>query len=144
MMVAPSLTKMVLIFNRDSLDKLKPPTVLQEFVNMTVIFKVYMVGKYVKYVKKTSLLDVSEEEKLGDWRAERTDDKCQENASIIVNKAIYFKSVSPLGNVGGLLEDGTLLVGQFWSAFFFSSSAPVKRNINWKSPAIGQLKLNVT
>ncbi|PON98824.1 LOW QUALITY PROTEIN: Inositol-tetrakisphosphate 1-kinase [Trema orientale] len=34
-----------------------------------VIFKVYMVRKYIKCVKMTSLPGVSEEEKLGDWRA---------------------------------------------------------------------------
>ncbi|PON48298.1 Inositol-tetrakisphosphate 1-kinase [Parasponia andersonii] len=81
--------KMVLVFNRDGLDKLKPPIVLQEFVNHGgVIFKVYVVGKYVKCVKRKSLPDVSEEEKLGRLEGllsfsqvsnlatnERTDDK---------------------------------------------------------------------
>ncbi|KAK9076562.1 hypothetical protein SSX86_004896 [Deinandra increscens subsp. villosa] len=57
--------KMSLIFSREGLDKLKPPTVLQEFVNHGgVIFKVYVVGEYVKCVKRKSLADVSEE-KLG-------------------------------------------------------------------------------
>ncbi|KAG5562281.1 hypothetical protein RHGRI_005119 [Rhododendron griersonianum] len=39
------------------LSKLKPPIVLQEFVNHGgVIFKVYVVGNYVKCVKRNSLL----------------------------------------------------------------------------------------
>ncbi|KAF3449393.1 hypothetical protein FNV43_RR10121 [Rhamnella rubrinervis] len=58
--------KMALVFNHDGLNKLKPPIVLQEFVNHGgVIFKVYVVGEYVKCVKRKSLPDVSEEEKLG-------------------------------------------------------------------------------
>ncbi|OWM88270.1 inositol-tetrakisphosphate 1-kinase 1 [Punica granatum] len=57
--------KMALIFNHDGLNKLKPPIVLQEFVNHGgVIFKVYVVGQHVKCVKRKSLPDVSEE-KLG-------------------------------------------------------------------------------
>ncbi|CAI0418614.1 unnamed protein product [Linum tenue] len=51
--------KMSLIFNHDGLDKLKPPIVLQEFVNHGgVIFKVYVVGDYVQCVKRKSLPDV--------------------------------------------------------------------------------------
>lgn len=54
--------KMSLVFNQDGLNKLKPPIVLQEFVNHGgVIFKVYVVGEYVKCVKRKSLPDVSEE-----------------------------------------------------------------------------------
>ncbi|XAR70649.1 Inositol-pentakisphosphate 2-kinase [Bertholletia excelsa] len=54
--------KMSLVFNQDGLSKLKPPIVLQEFVNHGgVIFKVYVVGDYVKCVKRKSLPDVSEE-----------------------------------------------------------------------------------
>ncbi|KAJ7943846.1 Inositol-tetrakisphosphate 1-kinase [Quillaja saponaria] len=54
--------KMALVFNHDGLNKLKPPIVLQEFVNHGgVIFKVYVVGEYVKCVKRKSLPDVSEE-----------------------------------------------------------------------------------
>nr|DAD17824.1 TPA_asm: hypothetical protein HUJ06_019287 [Nelumbo nucifera] len=54
--------KMSLVFNRDGFSKLKPPIVLQEFVNHGgVIFKVYVVGDYVKCVKRKSLPDVSEE-----------------------------------------------------------------------------------
>ncbi|KAL3649615.1 Inositol-tetrakisphosphate 1-kinase 5 [Castilleja foliolosa] len=54
--------KMSLVYNRDGLSKLKPPVVLQEFVNHGgVIFKVYVVGEYVKCVKRKSLPDVSEE-----------------------------------------------------------------------------------
>lgn len=54
--------KMALVYNHDSLNKLKPPIVLQEFVNHGgVIFKVYVVGQYVKCVKRKSLPDVSED-----------------------------------------------------------------------------------
>ncbi|XP_072982947.1 inositol-tetrakisphosphate 1-kinase 5-like [Typha latifolia] len=54
--------KMSLIFHRDGLRKLKPPLVLQEFVNHGgVIFKVYVVGDHVKCVKRRSLPDVSED-----------------------------------------------------------------------------------
>ncbi|CAL9756400.1 unnamed protein product [Musa acuminata subsp. burmannicoides] len=55
--------KMSLVFCRDSLRKLKPPLVLQEFVNHGgVIFKVFVVGDYVQCVKRKSLPDVSQEE----------------------------------------------------------------------------------
>ncbi|KAG6504094.1 inositol-tetrakisphosphate 1-kinase 1-like isoform X1 [Zingiber officinale] len=54
--------KMALVFHRDGLLKLKPPLVLQEFVNHGgVIFKVYVVGDYVQCVRRKSLPDVSEE-----------------------------------------------------------------------------------
>lgn len=54
--------KMSLVYNLDGLSKLKPPVVLQEFVNHGgVIFKVYVVGEYVKCVKRKSLPDVNEE-----------------------------------------------------------------------------------
>ncbi|KAF8379053.1 hypothetical protein HHK36_028480 [Tetracentron sinense] len=54
--------KMSLVFNHDGLNKLRPPIVLQEFVNHGgFIFKVYVVGEYVKCVKRKSLPDVSEE-----------------------------------------------------------------------------------
>nr|GLL48687.1 inositol-tetrakisphosphate 1-kinase 1-like [Ipomoea trifida] len=54
--------KMLLVFNKDGLCKLKPPIVLQEFVNHgAVIFKVYVVGDYVKCVKRKSLPDVTED-----------------------------------------------------------------------------------
>lgn len=54
--------KMALVFNQESLHKLKPPIVLQEFVNHGgVIFKVYVAGEHVKCVKRKSLPDVSEE-----------------------------------------------------------------------------------
>lgn len=52
--------KMALVYHRDGLLKLKPPLVLQEFVNHGgVIFKVYVVGDHVKCVKRKSLPDVS-------------------------------------------------------------------------------------
>lgn len=54
--------KMSLVYNSEGLLKLKPPLVLQEFVNHGgVIFKVYVVGDYVKCVKRKSLPDVAEE-----------------------------------------------------------------------------------
>ncbi|GLT91241.1 hypothetical protein SLE2022_091380 [Rubroshorea leprosula] len=54
--------KMSLVYNHDGLNKLKPPIVLQEFVNHGgVIFKVYVVGEFVRCVKRKSLPDVSEE-----------------------------------------------------------------------------------
>ncbi|XAR54792.1 Inositol-pentakisphosphate 2-kinase [Bertholletia excelsa] len=54
--------KMLLVYNQDGLSKLKPPIVLQEFVNHGgIIFKVYVVGDYVKCVVRKSLPDVSEE-----------------------------------------------------------------------------------
>ncbi|GMH26773.1 hypothetical protein Nepgr_028616 [Nepenthes gracilis] len=60
--------KMSLVYNHHGLSNLKPPIVLQEFVNHGgVIFKVYVVGEYVKCVKRKSLPDVSEDklENLG-------------------------------------------------------------------------------
>ncbi|KAD6453616.1 hypothetical protein R6Q59_015462 [Mikania micrantha] len=54
--------KMLLIFSTEGFDELKTPTVLQEFVNHGgMIFKVYVVGKYVKCVKRKSLPDIDEE-----------------------------------------------------------------------------------
>ncbi|CAN4128136.1 unnamed protein product [Withania somnifera] len=54
--------KMLLVFNKDGLRKLTPPIVLQEFVNHgAVIFKVYVIGDYVKCVKRKSLPDVKED-----------------------------------------------------------------------------------
>lgn len=62
--VADGSTKsheMSLVFNVDGLKKLKPPIVLQEFISHGgVLFKVYVVGEYVKCVKRQSLPDVSE------------------------------------------------------------------------------------
>uniref|UniRef100_A0A0D9XMV5 Inositol-tetrakisphosphate 1-kinase n=1 Tax=Leersia perrieri TaxID=77586 RepID=A0A0D9XMV5_9ORYZ len=52
--------KMSLVYHRDGLRKLRPPLVLQEFVNHGgVIFKVYVVGAHVTCVKRRSLPDVS-------------------------------------------------------------------------------------
>ena len=46
----------------DRLRKLRPPLVLQEFVNHGgVIFKVYIVGDHVTCIKRRSLPDVSKE-----------------------------------------------------------------------------------
>lgn len=64
--------KMSLVYHRAGLLKLKPPLVLQEFVNHGgVIFKVYVVGDHVKCVKRKSLPDVSEE-KLGSTEGSMT------------------------------------------------------------------------
>ncbi|CAF2119943.1 unnamed protein product [Brassica napus] len=57
--------KMFLIYDQEGMKILKAPIVLQEFVNHGgVIFKVYVVGDYVKCVKRRSLPDISEE-KIG-------------------------------------------------------------------------------
>ncbi|KAK1419208.1 hypothetical protein QVD17_28370 [Tagetes erecta] len=54
--------EMLLIFGNEGFDELKTPTVLQEFVNHGgVIFKVYVVGKYVQCVKRKSLPDITDE-----------------------------------------------------------------------------------
>lgn len=54
---------MSLVFNGEGLKSLKPPLVLQEFVNHGgAIFKVYVVEDFVKCVKRTSLPDVPDEE----------------------------------------------------------------------------------
>lgn len=54
--------KISLVFSKECLDKLKPPIVLQEFMNHDdVIFKVYVVGEYVQYMKRKSLADIIEE-----------------------------------------------------------------------------------
>lgn len=54
--------KMSLVYHREGLRKLRPPLVLQEFVNHGgVIFKVYVVGGCVTCVKRRSLPDVSKE-----------------------------------------------------------------------------------
>ncbi|CAN6288676.1 unnamed protein product [Urochloa humidicola] len=55
--------KMSLVYHREGLTKLRPPLVLQEFVNHGgVIFKVYVVGGHVTCVKRRSLPDVSPED----------------------------------------------------------------------------------
>lgn len=57
--------QMYLVLKPEGLEELKPPIVLQEFVNHGgVIFKVYVAGEHVKCVKRRSLPDISEE-KLG-------------------------------------------------------------------------------
>lgn len=53
---------MSLVFNCEGLKSLKPPLVLQEFVNHGgTIFKVYVVEDFVKCVKRKSLPDVPDE-----------------------------------------------------------------------------------
>lgn len=57
--------QMSLVLKPEGLEGLKPPIVLQEFVNHGgVIFKVYVAGEHVKCVKRRSLPDIPEE-KLG-------------------------------------------------------------------------------
>ncbi|KAI3972321.1 hypothetical protein MKW92_035226 [Papaver armeniacum] len=52
-----------LVYNLNALKKVHTPVVLQEFVNHGgVMFKVYVVGEYVKCVKRNSLPDISEEQ----------------------------------------------------------------------------------
>lgn len=52
---------MSLAFNPHGLAKLKPPLVLQEFINHGgVIFKVYVAGEHVQCVRRKSLPDVNE------------------------------------------------------------------------------------
>ncbi|KAI3832812.1 hypothetical protein MKX03_026573 [Papaver bracteatum] len=52
-----------LVYNLDAFKKVNTPVVLQEFVNHGgVMFKVYIVGDYVKCVKRNSLPDVSDEQ----------------------------------------------------------------------------------
>ncbi|XVE90425.1 hypothetical protein DITRI_Ditri20bG0076800 [Diplodiscus trichospermus] len=54
--------KMHLIFDNHGLENLRPPFVLQEFVNHGgVIFKVYVAGEYYRCVKRRSLPDISDE-----------------------------------------------------------------------------------
>ncbi|XP_074566310.1 inositol-tetrakisphosphate 1-kinase 5-like [Curcuma longa] len=54
---------MSLILGPASMRGLKPPVVLQEFVNHgRVVFKVYVVGNYVRCVKRKSLPDLSPEQ----------------------------------------------------------------------------------
>lgn len=52
-----------LAFNNASLSELKPPLVLQEFINHGgVLFKVYIIGHIIKVVRRFSLPDVCENE----------------------------------------------------------------------------------
>ncbi|XP_027329549.1 inositol-tetrakisphosphate 1-kinase 1-like [Abrus precatorius] len=54
--------KLCLVFDRDGLNALSVPTVLQEFVNHGgVVFKIYVAGQRVNCVKRKSLGDISEE-----------------------------------------------------------------------------------
>ncbi|KAK4434278.1 Inositol-tetrakisphosphate 1-kinase [Sesamum alatum] len=52
-----------LAYDEFSLQKLEPPLVLQEFINHGgVLFKVYIVGEFIKVVRRFSLPDVSKRE----------------------------------------------------------------------------------
>uniref|UniRef100_A0A452YQM0 Uncharacterized protein n=1 Tax=Aegilops tauschii subsp. strangulata TaxID=200361 RepID=A0A452YQM0_AEGTS len=74
--------KMSLVYHREGLRKLRPPLVLQEFVNHGgVIFKVYVVGGHVTCVKRRSLPDVSKEI-LEDAAAEGTISFSQDDVAL--------------------------------------------------------------
>lgn len=54
--------QMYLVFNKEGFNEVSAPVVIQEFVNHGgVIFKVYVVGKYVQCEKRKSLPDITEE-----------------------------------------------------------------------------------
>ncbi|KAG8374603.1 hypothetical protein BUALT_Bualt10G0012600 [Buddleja alternifolia] len=90
--------KMSLVFNKDGLSKLKPPVVLQEFVNHGgVIFKVYVVGEYVKCVKRKSLPDVNEEN-LGNFECSLSFSQVSNLNSVEKSGDSYYKMMD--------LEDG--------------------------------------
>ncbi|XP_076958903.1 inositol-tetrakisphosphate 1-kinase 1-like [Bidens hawaiensis] len=98
--------KMSLIFDKEGFEKLKPPSVLQEFVNHGgVKFKVYVVGEYVKCMKRKSLADISEE-KLGSMRGSLS--FCQvSNIINVKNEEMYYKSLEdaempPMGLIHGI------------------------------------------
>ncbi|KAI3972322.1 hypothetical protein MKW92_035227 [Papaver armeniacum] len=75
--------KLSLVYNLEALRKVQTPVVLQEFVNHGgVMFKVYVVGDYVKCVKRNSLPDISEEELEG-----KNSEKSPVTFSQISNKA---------------------------------------------------------
>ncbi|KAI3693782.1 hypothetical protein L1987_76734 [Smallanthus sonchifolius] len=83
--------KMSLIFSREGLEQLKPPTVLQEFVNHGgVIFKVYVVGEYVKCVRRKSLADISDE-KLGSLHGSFSFCQVSNMSSHVKNDETYYK-----------------------------------------------------
>ncbi|KAM3322329.1 hypothetical protein P3S67_003480 [Capsicum chacoense] len=102
--------KMFLVFNKDGLRKLTPPIVLQEFgKHGGVIFKVYVVGDYVKCVKRKSLPDVKEDNlgRLESYLSFSQDDKEFES----LKKVQCEKEVRVLVGSSGCGEDeGTLLV----------------------------------
>ncbi|KAJ0779133.1 putative phosphotransferase with an alcohol group as acceptor [Helianthus annuus] len=87
--------KMLLIFSKEGLEKLKPPTVLQEFVNHGgVIFKVYVVGEYVKCVRRKSLADISEERlRLGSLQGSVSFCQVSNMKSSVKNCDSYYKSL---------------------------------------------------
>ncbi|KAK6119436.1 hypothetical protein DH2020_046820 [Rehmannia glutinosa] len=90
--------KMSLVYNSDGLSKLKPPVVLQEFVNHGgVIFKVYVVGEYVKCVKRKSLPDVNEEN-LGTLKGSLSFSQVSNVNSVERSRDTYYRMMD--------LEDG--------------------------------------
>ncbi|CAK7327850.1 unnamed protein product [Dovyalis caffra] len=57
--------KMYLVFDKEGLDKLETPIILQEFVNHGgVVFKAYVAGDYVKCVERKSLPDLNEDKSV--------------------------------------------------------------------------------
>ncbi|RZC56943.1 hypothetical protein C5167_015799 [Papaver somniferum] len=91
--------KMSLVYNHNGLNKLDTPVVLQEFVNHGgVIFKVYVVGDYVKCVKRKSLPDISEEELDGKDLEEScvtfsqiSNKTSQERSGVMCNEATHIE-----------------------------------------------------
>ncbi|CAA0843266.1 Inositol-tetrakisphosphate 1-kinase 1 [Striga hermonthica] len=95
--------KMSLVYNRDGLAKLKPPVVLQEFVNHGgVIFKVYVVGEYVKCVRRKSLPDV-DEENLGTLKGSLSFSQVSNLNSLEKGRDTYYKMMMDLED--GKTED---------------------------------------
>ncbi|GER34658.1 inositol-tetrakisphosphate 1-kinase 1 [Striga asiatica] len=95
--------KMSLVYNRDGLGKLKPPVVLQEFVNHGgVIFKVYVVGEYVKCVRRKSLPDV-DEENLGSLKGSLSFSQVSNLNSLEKGRDTYYKMMMDLED--GKTED---------------------------------------
>ncbi|KAK1408935.1 hypothetical protein QVD17_41104 [Tagetes erecta] len=85
--------KMALVFSNEGLDELKAPIVLQEFVNHGgVIFKVFVVGEYVKCMKRKSLADVSEEQ-LGSLRGSLSFCQVSNMNHQVKNDEMYYKSL---------------------------------------------------
>uniref|UniRef100_A0A7N0ZTD7 Inositol-tetrakisphosphate 1-kinase n=1 Tax=Kalanchoe fedtschenkoi TaxID=63787 RepID=A0A7N0ZTD7_KALFE len=86
--------KMSLVFDEVALGKLKPPIVLQEFVNHGgVIFKVYVVGKRVVCVKRKSLPDYSDE-KLGTLQGSMSFSQISNLTAHVKDHEKYYKSMN--------------------------------------------------
>uniref|UniRef100_A0A7N0TZE5 Inositol-tetrakisphosphate 1-kinase n=1 Tax=Kalanchoe fedtschenkoi TaxID=63787 RepID=A0A7N0TZE5_KALFE len=85
--------KMSLVFDVVALGKLKPPIVLQEFVNHGgVIFKVYVVGERVVCVKRKSLPDYSDE-KLGSLQGSMSFSQISNLTAHVKDHEKYYESM---------------------------------------------------